>query len=323
VTSGAGSDVPRVAVLGGTGFAGRSIVEELHSAGICAQPFSRRTGCDLLNEANAVVTLQRFAPTHLVNCAALVGSVNYADQYAADVVDVNGRLALSTYRIAERLASVVVVNLVANCVYPGDLDVCEESRLWDGPPHTSVQSYGETRRLLLTLADCFRRQKGLASINLIVPNMYGPFDSTDPNKTHALNALALKFVNAAQRDTPQVEVWGTGRPVREWLFVSDLARVVRSTITERGQWTEPFNIGQKRGYTIDELVDLIRRAAGYTGSIVHNLAYGDGAPKKIMDDGRFRRLFPSFAFTPIERGIRATLDYYALRMTSDHEHFLF
>jgi GDP-L-fucose synthase len=175
----------RVAVLGGTGFAGHSIDEALSAAGITDQAFSRRTGCNLLDETAAYDALALFSPTHIVNCAAIVGSVNYADEHGADVIDVNARLVLGAYRVAQRLPSPAMVNVVANCVYPGAMEVYEESRLWDGPPHESVQSYGESRRLLLTLADCYRRQKGQLSINLLVPNMYGPHDSTDPNKTHA------------------------------------------------------------------------------------------------------------------------------------------
>lgn len=312
----------RVAVLGGTGFAGRSIVDELEAAGIGAQAFSRRTGCDLLDEARALAAIRSFRPTHVVNCAAVVGSVNYAEEFAADVIDANARLALTTYRVAERLAPVVLVNLVANCVYPGTMDVYEESRLWDGPTHPSVQSYGDSRRLLLALADCYQRQKGLPSVNLIVPNMYGPHDSTNPNKTHALNALAFKFVSAVQRGAAQVEVWGTGRPIREWLYVRDMARVVRQVIEAGARWEEPVNIAQRRGFTVSDLVELVRKAAGYDGSIVYNTAYGDGAPRKVMDDRRFRQRFPAFAFTSIEAGIRSTLDYYAEALKQDREHFL-
>jgi GDP-L-fucose synthase len=313
---------PRVAVLGGPGFAGRSILDELNAGGICAQPFSRQTGCDLLDEARALAGLRSFRPTHLVNCAAVVGSVNYLDEFAADVIDVNARLVVNTYRVAEQLAPVVVVNPVASCVYPGTMDVCEESRLWDGPAHPSVRSFGDSRRLLLAVADCYRRQKGLPSVNLIVPNMYGPHDSTDPNKTHALNALALKFVRAVGSNAPKVEVWGTGRPVREWLFVRDMARVVRQVIDEGARWPDPVNLAQNQGFTVGELVELVRGAAGYTGAIVYNPRYGDGAAKRVMDDRRFRSHFPSFAFTPIRIGIEATLDYYRTIVAQDHEHLI-
>ena len=312
----------RVAVLGGSGFAGHSIVEALSAAGFHVRAFSRRTGCDLLDETAAYAALARFSPTHVINCAAVVGSVNYADEHAADVVDVNSRLVLGAYRVAQRLQSPVMVNLVANCVYPGQMEVYEESRLWDGPPHPSVQSYGESRRLLLTLAECYRRQKGLLSINLLVPNMYGPHDSTDPNKTHALNALALKFARAVHKHETQVEVWGTGHPVREWLFVRDLARVVRQVIEEGAPWTGPLNVAQRRGWTVRELVDLLRKASGYTGAIVYNTAYGDGAPIKVMDDRGFRQWHPAFSFTPIEAGIEQTFAYYAETLKKAHEHLL-
>ena len=215
-----------------------------------------------------------------------------------------------------------MINLVANCVYPGEMDVYDEARLWDGPPHPSVQSYGESRRLLLTVAECYRRQKGLASVNLIVPNMYGPFDSADPNKTHALNALALKFARAVREGSMLVEVWGTGRPVREWLFVRDMARVVRQVMEDGVGWEVPVNIAQRQGFTVSELVELVRKAVDTTVRSSTTLAMGTVRHARSWMTAGFASTFSSFAFTPIESGIRSTLDYYADTMKRDREHFL-
>ncbi len=120
--------------------------------------------------------------------------------------------------------------------------------------------------------------------------MYGPFDSADPNKTHALNALALKFARAVREGSMLVEVWGTGRPVREWLFVRDMARVVRQVMEDGVGWEVPVNIAQRQGFTVSELVELVRKAVGYDGAVVYNTGYGDGAPRKVMDDRRFRQV---------------------------------
>jgi GDP-L-fucose synthase len=301
---------PRVAILGGSGFVGRNVLEELEAAGLTVGTFSRRSGCDLLNVERALATLRGFRPSHLVNCAAVVGSVNYVSDFAAEVTDANARLVLSVCRIAQRLSGVIVVNLVANCVYPGASDTCEEAHLWDGPLHPSVHSYGETRRLLLTLAESYRSQYGMRSVNLIVPNLYGPYDSTDPNKTHALNALILKFLRAVRSQAQAVEVWGTGRPIREWLFVRDIARVVRQVVESAREPAQPVNIAQNTGYSINQLLDIIGATVGYHGGIVYNTAYGDGAPKKVMDDRYFRVRFPTFTFTALADGVRETIEYY-------------
>ena len=301
---------PRIAVVGGTGFAGHNVRLELEEAGMTVGIFARTTGCDLLDLPTAWSKLNEFRPHYVVNCAALVGSVNYVTDFAADVVDVNMRLVLNTYKIAQQLRDVIVINPIANCGYPGNMDTYEERRFWDGPIHPSVLSYGSTRRMMWVLSKCYFDQYGVRSANLIVPNMYGPFDSTNPNKTHALNALIIKFVRAVKEDLPEIEVWGTGKPIREWLFARDFARVVRRVVEAREVFLEPVNIGQDQGYSVDDLVDELRRQTGFSGAIRHNTLYPDGTPKKVMDDQYFRQRFPDFSFTKLESGIAQTIAHY-------------
>ena len=300
----------RVAVLGGTGFAGRNVRDALEEAGMTVGVFSRTTGCDLMDLPSTWARLDAFRPDYIVNCAALVGSINYVTDFAADVVDVNMRIIMNTYKAALQLREVVIINPLANCAYPGIMDHYEEAGLWDGPIHPSVLSYGSTRRMMWVLSKCYREQYGVRSVNLIVPNMYGPYDSVNPNKTHALNALVIKFVKAVASGATEVEVWGTGKPVREWLYVGDFARLVLRVI-ERGEDSlDPVNLAQNQGHTVSELVDAIRTRVGYEGEIVYNTKFQDGSPRKVMDDKYFRQRFPDFEFTSIEAGIAKTVTYY-------------
>jgi GDP-L-fucose synthase len=301
---------PRVAILGGTGFVGRNVRNILVAAGFNVGVFSRTTGCDILDLPVFWKNLDTFRPDYIVNCAALVGSVNYVTDFAADVVDINMRIILNTYKIAQQMREVVVINPIANCGYPGTMDVYEERSFWDGPIHPSVLSYGSTRRMMTVLSHCYYNQYGVRSVNLIVPNMYGPYDSTNPNKTHALNALIIKFVRAIKDNLPEVEIWGTGEPIREWLFVRDFAEIVQRVIISQHSALDLVNIGQNSGYTVRELADLIRDKVGYSGKITYNTRYQDGSPKKVMDDRYFRQCFPDFKFTTFEQGISETIKYY-------------
>src|SRR5690242_11613404 len=122
----------RVAILGGTGFAGRNVRNELEEAGIEVGVFSRTSGCDLLDLPATWAKLDQFYPNFIVNCAALVGSVNYVTDFAADVADVNMRMLLNTYKIAQQMRDVVVINPVANCAFPGHMSEYKEESLWDG-----------------------------------------------------------------------------------------------------------------------------------------------------------------------------------------------
>jgi GDP-L-fucose synthase len=236
--------------------------------------------------------------------------VNYVSDFAAEVVDVNMRLILNVYKLAQQMHDVVVVNPVANCAYPGVMDAYEEKGFWDGPIHPSVLSYGSTRRMMCVLSECYADQYGVRSVNLGVPNMYGPFDSTNPNKTHALNALVIKFVRAVKDDLPEIEVWGTGKPVREWLYVKDFASVVRRVVQTRDFGSDLVNIAQNRGYAVTELLAVLKKLTDYKGVFTYNTRYQDGAPKKVMDDRVFRQRFPDFTFTNLEDGLKETVDYY-------------
>ena len=209
------------------------------------------------------------------------------------------------------MREVVVVNPVANCGYPGVMDHYEESGFWDGPIHPSVLSYGSTRRMMWVASKCYHDQYGVRSINLVVPNMFGPFDSTNPNKTHALNALIIKFVKAVKYNQPEVEIWGTGKPIREWLYVKDFARIIRQVIGSKDSSLDLVNLAQNQGFTVTELVERIKSVVGYNGKITYNAHYQDGSPKKVMDDTLFRQRYPDFQFTPIETGIQETIQYYS------------
>ena len=252
-------------------------------------------------------------PDVIINCAAKVGSINLVTQRAAEIVDINMRIIINVYKMAhECVPSACIINPIANCAFPGHLESYAEDHIWDGEIHSSVLSYGSTRRMILVLSECYLKQYGFRSINFLVPNMYGPYDSTDPNKTHALNALISKIVKIKAEGKHEVEVWGSGIAVREWLFAGDFGRIVVETlkrINDHGL-SDPVNVAQNFGLSIRELTEMIMKEADFNCKIVWNRDMPDGAPKKIMDDNRFRKLFPHFKFTELKTGLKETVKYY-------------
>ena len=303
----------KIVLLGATGFAGKNVAELLEGNGYTVQKVSRQNGYDLrLLNAN-LEFIERYTPDVVINCAAHVGSLNYVTQLAADVLEDNSKMLLNLYEaIRQTNPSITIIQPLANCAYPASATVYKEDEFWNGPIHSSVKSYGFTRRLMWTIADCFRTQYGISSINLITPNMYGPYDSTDPNKAHALNALISKFVKAIHTGQEQVEIWGTGAAVREWLFAADFAKVILATLSElkHEKFVRPFNIAQECGLSVKELVDLILKYVPYKGKVWYNTDKPDGAPRKVMDKARFENVLPGFTFTSFQEGIKATTAYY-------------
>lgn len=303
----------RIVVLGGTGFVGRNVCEVLKENGYEFIVLSRSTGVDFRDPVQCSKVFAELQPDLAINCAAHVGSLNYVTVQAADVMLDNSRMILGMYEAsAKKSPKTLFINPIANCAYPGKAETYFEDQWQDGPLHRSVLAYGATRRLLWSVAESFAMQYGIRSINLLVPNMYGPFDSTDPNKAHALNALISKFVKAEKTGQKVLDIWGTGVAIREWLYARDFGRIVAEIIKRPKMvgLAEPLNIAQNFGLSVRELVELIATYFVYSGEIRYDASKPDGAPKKVMDDRRFRKVFEDFAFTPFDEGIKATIGYY-------------
>jgi GDP-L-fucose synthase len=303
----------KIILLGATGFVGKNVASVLAKANISFIPVSRSVGVDLTSMSETRGCFKKIKPDIIINCAAHVGSLNYVTVQAADVISDNLKMILNMYQaIAEINKSCLIINPIANCAYPPLDEIFMEDDIWKGPIHPSVLSYGGSKRSLLLLSKCFEMQYDIKTINLIVPNMYGPFDSTDPNKAHALNALVSKFVKGKESDNHEIKLWGSGVAIREWLFAEDFGRLILMIISDPFKigLSEPVNIGQEFGLSIKELVQLIQGHFKEKFVINWDISMPDGAPKKVMSDIKFRKLFSDFEFTSLESGISKTIEYY-------------
>lgn len=302
-----------ILVLGGDGFVGKNVVEVLTDAGKTVFIASRKNGYDLRVLQDVLRLYETSKPDVIVNCAAHVGSLNYVTQMAGDIVVDNTKMIIAMYEAMALLGiKPLVINPIANCAYPAKLDTFVEDFWWDGHLHRSVLSYGSTRRTLWAVAESFEMQHHIRTISLLVPNMYGEHDSTDPNKAHALNALISKFVKAQKEGTKELVIWGTGVAIREWLYAKDFARIVEQIISNQDivGLDEPLNVAQNFGLSVKELVRIIQKKFDFRGLVTWNSNMPDGAPKKVMDDTKFKKVFPDFKFTDFSVGIKATIDYY-------------
>lgn len=299
-----------VVVLGGTGFLGRRVMGLLEERGAPALSLSRREGCDLLDLGGLTTRLAGAQPSAVINCAAHTGSLHYVGRRAADVIHDNMLMVAHAYAaLKDACPCATLVNPISNCSYPGAAVTQRESEWQDGPVHESVLAFGSTRRMIHAFASSYRKQHGIRSVNWLVPNAYGPGDGTDPDRVHALNGILIRLIRAQRDREKSFEVWGSGRPVREWVYVDDAARVLVQSLDAEAQ-IDPVNLGQNSGHSIAEIAALAAEILGYRVELVFNTRYPDGAPRKILDDRVFRTKCPDFRFTPLREGIRATIDYY-------------
>jgi GDP-L-fucose synthase len=302
-----------ILVLGATGFVGKNVCKFLNERNVNFAKASLSDGMDLKDNGQIKKLLNKVKPSVILNFAANTGGLNYVTAKSADVISDNAKMVLSLYEsVADVCPDAIVLNPIGSCTYPGHLAIFNERDWHNGEVHRSVLSYGSARRFTYAVSECYKLQYNIKTISLIVNNMYGPFESTDPNKAHALSALVGKFVKACMEDQSSVEVWGTGAAVREWLYIKDFAKVIYEIINEPPKYAEiaPFNIGQGYGLSVSELVDIISKEVDYQGRIIYDETKPDGAPIKIMSDEKFGQIFLNFEFTSLSDGINETIDYY-------------
>lgn len=303
----------KILLLGNTGFVGKNVADVLRESDIGYVGLSKSTGLDLRSKSESFFYFNQIKPDLIINCAAHVGSLNYVTKQAANIIKDNVEMIIGMYDcVANCCPHATIINPIANCVYPATSNIFIEDELWNGHLHRSVLAYGATRRLLLNLAESYQMQHHIKTINLLVPNMYGPYDSADPNKAHALNALISKFVKAQKENQQELVIWGTGIAIREWLYAKDFGEIILQIIKNPNLigLSEPLNIAQNFGLSVKELVDIISRKFDYQGQITWDHNMPDGAQKKVMDDRRFKKVFNTFEFTDFDRGIAKTIEYY-------------
>lgn len=300
----------KIVVLGGEGFLGSHVMNFLKKKGYDSIALSRRSGVDGRNLHNLSRAFKKISPDAIINCAAHVGSVHYAMQFSADMIHDNILLVTNLYHSALLACPKArIINPISNCSYPGDANTHYEPNWEKGAVHESVLPFASTRRLIYALSRSYANQYQIHSVNWLVANAYGPGDSVDPNKVHALNGIIIRLLKAQQKGDKVFEIWGSGKPTREWVYIEDVAKMLVDSLKMEDQ-IYPLNLAQNKAYSITEIAEIVAKILNYNVKFVYNTKYPDGAPFKVLDDRQFRKKFPSFSFTPLEYGINKTIEYY-------------
>ncbi len=301
----------RVTVTGGAGFLGQHLVRRLESFG--AKVFVPRQRDYNLTTLDAGLRCLLEHPCDvLVHAAAYYGGIGINVTEPAKLYYTNLVMGANLMEAA-RLAKVgKFVAIGTACSYPGYLEGdLKEHDLWNGPCHASVVNYGLTKKMLAVQAQAYKKQYGLDSIHLILTNLYGPGDSYNPDRSHVVAALVRKWVEGDLAAAPSIEVWGTGKPIREFIYVEDCADAIILASEKYHDVNVPLNIGTGLGTSIRELVETINDVTGYTGKIVWNTDKPDGAIKKVLDVTRMKQVLEGWTPpTSLHAGLSRTIAWY-------------
>ena len=196
------------------------------------------------------------------------------------------------------------------CAYPKFTPTpFKEKDLWIGYPEETNAPYGLAKKMLLVQSQAYRQQYNFNSIFLLPVNMYGPGDNFDFNSSHVIAALIRKVYEAKKEGRNYVEVWGTGKATREFLYVEDGAEGI-ILATERYNDSEPVNIGSSMEISIKNLVELICKLMSFEGEIRWDDSKPDGQPRRMLDTSRAKEKFDFVAKTDLENGLKKMIDWW-------------
>ena len=300
----------RVAVTGGAGFLGRRVVARLEAFG-CKNVFIvRRDDYDLIR-LEAIEQLYREArPDVVIHLAAVVGGIGANRDNPGRFFYENLMMGAQLIEGARLHGVEKFVQVGTVCSYPKFTPVpFQEDDLWNGYPEETNAPYGVAKKALLVQLQAYREQYGLNGIYLLPVNLYGPGDQFGPAVSHVIPALIKKCVDATGRGERVIEVWGTGEPTREFLYVDDAAEGIVMA-AERYDGREPVNLGSGCEISIRDLVHLIARETGFTGDIVWDRTKPDGQPRRALDTSRAAEAFGFRARTDFVEGLRQAIAWY-------------
>lgn len=303
----------KIYVAGHTGLVGSNIVKKLKEDGYTNLVIRTHEELDLTNQAavNDFFTVEK--PEYVFMAAAKVGGVYINSIEPADFMFQNLAMSTNVIDAAYRAGVKKLLYMGSSCIYPRMAEQpMKESALLTGELEKTNEGYALAKIIGVKLCEYYSKQYGVDFISCMPCNAYGPGDSYDLEGSHVISAMIRKFHTAKVENQNEVVLWGTGTPIREFIYIEDIADAVVYMMNHYSGY-ETVNIGTGTEYMIKDLAEVIRNAIGYTGEITYDVSKPDGTPRKLVDSGKLFELGwkPSVSF---EEGIQRTIEDYIERV---------
>lgn len=297
-----------ILLTGGAGFLGRFVSKKLVDGDVFRfiVPRSKR---DDLRERDVCKNLVEGVDV-VIHLAARVGGIGLNREKPGELFYDNLIMGVQLMEEARKAGVEKFVAIGTICAYPKFTPVpFKEEDLWNGYPEETNAPYGLAKKMLLVQAQAYRQQYGFNAIYLLPVNLYGPYDNFDPVSSHVIPALIYKIHQAQKEKKNFIEVWGTGKATREFLYVEDAAEAI-VLATEKYNKPEPVNIGSGMEISIKDLVTLIADLMGFKGKIKWDATKPDGQPRRMLDTSRAFQEFGFKAKTSFEEGLKRTINWF-------------
>ena len=302
-------EIVKITVTGATGFLGRHLLPVLRRVYGDEITALSSKDYDLTEQAGVGKMFQDLKPEVVIHLAAYVGGIGANRDYPADFFFRNSLLTSLMFDGAARFGVRKLIYAMGGCSYPASAtSPIGESQMWEGYPQPESAPYSVAKKTGLVASESYRRQYGLNSVVVIPGNMYGEYDNFRIKESHVVPGMIRRFFEAGLANTPQVTMWGSGAPVRDFVYARDVAETFPFFI-DRYDSSDPVNLSSGTTTSIRELAEIIGRLTGYKGDILWDRTKPDGQMVKIFDVSRMKSLGLSCS-TPLETGLQKTVAWF-------------
>ena len=298
----------KILVTGGTGFLGSAICKNIEDKGGIAIPLKSEE-VNLLNLESIIQFMAASKPDYCIHAAGYNGGIEFNRMYPADILHSNTIMGLNLHYACQYMNVKKVLSIMTSCAYPDTgMEFLKEETFWEGLPNKTIRAHGIAKRTLQTAAESYNEQYELNAVTVCVTNLYGPKDTFNLVRTKVVGALIRKFVEAVNENS-SVDCWGTGAPMREFMYVDDAAEAIVQALQKYEDPSQPLNIGTGKDISIKQLVEYIVEATGFSGEVNWDTDKPDGQMKKLLDN---TRMSSYIKISPIEvkEGIKKTVKWY-------------
>jgi GDP-L-fucose synthase len=297
--------MPRILITGANGLVGRSLVKRLRDGNELLTPSSGEL--NLLSSADVSDYFQTNSPDIVFHCAARVGGILANKEDPVGFFTDNMQMGLNVIKSAHACKVNKLINIGSTCIYPKDCpQPMKEEHLLSGELEPTNEGYSLAKISTLRLCEYYNSQYGCDFISVMPTNLFGENDNFNPKKCHAVPAIIRKVKEAKDSGIEEIEVWGDGSPVREFMYVDDLADAL-IFLSDSYDGSKGFvNVGTGEGKSITELYQTIMDIMGYEGKLVYDPSKPNGTAKKVSDVSKLRELGWESKIT-LEDGVRRTI----------------
>lgn len=298
-------------VTGGTGLVGNALQK------VCPDAvYIGSKDYDLTKEAEVRAMFQKYKPTQIIHLAARVGGIIDNINHPVELIHQNILMNTHVIHYAYKYKVKKLICALSNCAYPNRLEKYPllESQLFEGAPAKTNFSYAFSKRAMEAQIRAYKEQYGCNYFSVIPCSIYGPNDKFEKDKSHFLAALIHKIFDANQDNKKNIELLGTGKPLRQYIYSEDLAKVLL-LLLEMYDGEGPINIAPKENYSIAEITQIALRATGFSNlQIVFDESSPDGQYRKDLDSNKLFDIIGSFEFIPLSDGIKKTYEWFKQNM---------